>query len=70
MTQGVDRIKQLFEVRPPSLPAIVSPFDGTVSFFEHNKLSYIRVLSDYQKKTYILKENYEVSVKKGEVLLK
>jgi hypothetical protein len=64
MTQGVDRIKQLFEVRSPSLPAIVSPFDGVVSFYEHNKLRYIRVLSDYQKKTYIMKDGYEVSVKK------
>jgi len=64
MTQGVDRIKQLFEVRSPSLPAIVAPFDGKVSFYEHNKQKYIRVLSDYQKKTYIVKDGYSVSVKK------
>jgi DNA-directed RNA polymerase subunit beta' len=27
MTQGIDRIKQLFEVRKPKTPAIVAPFD-------------------------------------------
>jgi len=70
MTQGVDRIKQLFEVRSPSLPAIVAPFDGTVSFYEHNKLKYIRVLSDYHKKPYVVKSDYEVSVKKGMELTK
>ncbi|AHB41045.1 hypothetical protein P148_SR1C00001G0238 [candidate division SR1 bacterium RAAC1_SR1_1] len=70
MTQGVDRIKQLFEVRSPSLPAIVAPFDGKVSLYEHNKLKYIRVLSDYQKKTYVVKADYEVTVKKGMELLK
>jgi DNA-directed RNA polymerase subunit beta' len=70
MTQGVDRIKQLFEVRAPLLPAIVSPFDGVVSFYEHNKLKYIRVLSDFQRKTYLLKPGYVVEVKKGESLTK
>ncbi len=70
MTQGVDRIKQLFEVRSPSLPAIVAPFDGTVSFYEHNKMRYIRVLSDYQKKTYVTKTGYEIVVKKWMELLK
>ncbi len=70
MTQGVDRIKQLFEVRSPSLPAVVAPFDGTVSFYEHNKQRYVRVLSDYQKKTYIIKDGYSVDVKKGAVITK
>ena len=70
MTQGVDRIKQLFEVRSPSLPAIVAPFDGIVSFYDHNKQRYIRILSDYHKKTYIIKKDYEVTVKKWMELLK
>ncbi len=70
VADGVDRIKQLFEVRSPNLPAVVAPFDGTISFYEHNKLKYIRVLSDYQKKTYIVKTDYEVVVKKGMELAK
>jgi len=57
-------------VRSPNLPAIVAPFDGTVSFYDHNKLKYIRVLSDYKKKTYIIKAGYELVVKKGMELLK
>lgn len=65
VADGVDRIKQLFEIRPPSLPAIVAPFDGMVSFYDHNKLRYIRILSDYHKKTYIVKAGYDVSIKKG-----
>lgn len=31
---GIDRVKQLFEVRAPKNPAIVSPFDGVISFEE------------------------------------
>jgi hypothetical protein len=34
MTQGIDRIKQLFEVRAPKIAAIIAPFDGKVSFYE------------------------------------
>ena len=31
---GIDRSKQLSEVRPPKNPAIVAPFDGTIDFEE------------------------------------
>jgi DNA-directed RNA polymerase subunit beta' len=34
MATGIDRIKQLFEVRAPKNPAIVAPFDGTIEFEE------------------------------------
>lgn len=34
MATGIDRIKQLFEVRPPKNPAIVAPFDGVLDFEE------------------------------------
>jgi len=34
MSQGIDRIKQLFEVRAPKKPAVVAPFDGVVRFTE------------------------------------
>jgi hypothetical protein len=30
MTQSIDRIAQLFEVRNPKNPAIVASFDGTI----------------------------------------
>jgi hypothetical protein len=31
MTQGIKRIEQLFEVRTPKNPAVVSPIDGQIS---------------------------------------
>lgn len=34
MATGIDRIKQLFEVRAPKNPAIVAPYDGTLEFEE------------------------------------
>ncbi len=69
-TQGIDRVKQLFEVRDPKTPAIIAPFDGKVSFYETNKLRYVKVVSEYQKKTYLLKEWYKVDVKKWEEVKK
>lgn len=70
MTQGIDRIKQLFEIRTPKNPAIVSPFDGVVKFSESWKLKYIHIISEYEQKTYLLKKGYTSTAKKGETLLK
>ncbi len=67
---GIDRVKQLFEVRDPKTPAIITPFDGKVSFYETNKVRYVKVISEYQKKTYLLKAGYKVDVKKGEEIKK
>ncbi len=69
-TQGIDRVKQLFEVRDPKTPAIITPFDGKVSFYEANKVRYVKVVSEYQKKTYLLKAGYKVDVKKWEEVKK
>lgn len=70
MTQGIDRVKQLFEVRAPKNPAIIAPFDGKVSFLEDGKMRTMVLESDFQKKTYLLKEGYTCTVKKGEILAK
>lgn len=70
MTQSIDRIAQLFEVRKPKNPAIISPFDGTLSFTEKGRLKYMTITSDYENKTYMVKDKYEVTVKKGESLVK
>jgi len=70
MSQGIDRIKQLFEIREPKKPAVVAPFDGIISFSEKWADNYINVESDYQKKQYVIKDNYEISVKKWERLKK
>ncbi len=70
MAQGIDRVKQLFEVRAPKVPAIVAPYDGTVSFREEGKMRFMSVHSDFQKKTYLYKEWYTVTAKKGDAMAK
>jgi len=70
MAQGIDRIKQLFEVRSPKKPAVVAPFDGKVIFSEKWADRYINIESEYQKKPYLLKDEYELSVKKWDYLKK
>jgi len=70
MTQGIDRIKQLFEVRTPKNPAMIAPFDWVTTFTEKSRLRYINVVSEYQKKSYLLKEAYTLLIKKGEELEK
>lgn len=70
MTQGIERIKQLFEVRLPKNPAVIAPFDGTLQFIEKNKIPFLEVVSDYQRKTYLLKDGYEIIVKEGDDIKK
>jgi len=70
---GIDRIKQLFEVRTPKHPAIVAPFDGTIDFEETPewwKFWLIKITSEPQKKVYIIKDGYKITVKKWENLPK
>lgn len=70
---GIDRIKQLFEVRTPKHPAIIAPFDGTIDFEETPegwKFWLIKITSEPQKKVYIVKDWYKLTVKKWEELPK
>ncbi len=70
---GIDRIKQLFEVRTPKHPAIIAPFDGTIDFEETpewGKFWLIKITSEPQKKVYIVKDWYKLTVKKWEKLPK
>ena len=70
MSQGIDRIKQLFEVRSPKKPAVVAPFDGKIMLSEKWADKYINIISEYEKKPYLVKEGYEISVKKWDELKK
>ncbi|MCS6982774.1 MAG: DNA-directed RNA polymerase subunit beta' [Candidatus Absconditabacterales bacterium] len=70
MVEGVERIKQLFEVRKPKVSAIVSPFDGVATLIEEGKLRHLLLESEYEKKVYYLKEGYTICTKKGESLPK
>jgi hypothetical protein len=60
----------LFEVRKPKTPALISPFDGVISFSEKGRLRYITVTSEHQKKIYSFADGYTAIVKKGDLLAK
>lgn len=70
MSQGIDRVTQLFEVRKPKKTAVVAPFDGTVFFSEKWADNYINIESEYKKKSYVVKDDYEIIVKKWDSLKK
>lgn len=63
MSQGIDRIKQLFEVRSPKSSAVVAPFDGTIEFFDKWANRHVKIVSEPEKKTYVIKDAYDVCVK-------
>ena len=69
-SQGIERIKQLFEVRKPKNPAVIAPFDWKVSFSEKGAVRYINISSDYKKQNYVMKSWYKATVKKWDVLKK
>jgi len=64
MTQSIDRIAQLFEVRKPKNPAVIAPFDGSISYTEKGRLRYMTITSDFENKLYSVKDGYTTSVKK------
>jgi DNA-directed RNA polymerase subunit beta' len=70
MAQGIDRIKQLFEVRTPKTPAIIAPFDGTVTFREEGKMKFVILHSDFQKTNYLFKDSYSCVVREWDTLSK
>lgn len=70
---GIDRIKQLFEVRPPKNPAVIAPFDGTIDFEETpegGRFGLMKITSDLQEEAYTIKSGYTLKVKEGQILAK
>ncbi len=70
MAQGIDRVKQLFEVRKPKTSAIISPYDGVVRFYEKWKMKFMSIQSEFEKDTLLFKEGYTLTVKKWDSLIK
>jgi len=70
MVQWLERVNQLFEIRTPKNPAIISPFDGNISIFEEWKMKFMILESDYIKKTYSIKSWYKCELKIGDVIPK
>lgn len=70
ITQGIKRVEELFEVRRPKKPAIVSPFDWEINVVESWKLTEIEVISENEPKVYIIKDSYKIKVKKWDYMKK
>ncbi len=68
ITQGIKRVEELFEVRRPKKPAIISPSDGIVHISEVGKTTEVEVVSDPEPQIYIIKPEYEKIVKKWQML--
>lgn len=73
MATGIDRVKQLFEVRVPKNPAGIAPFDGTLDFEETpegGRFGRLKIISEMQKRSYLLKDGYILTVKEGDLVEK
>lgn len=70
ITQGIRRIEELFEIRKPKKAAVIAPFDGNVKLTESGKLIEVEITSDPIQRTYIIKDGYKATVKKGQALEK
>lgn len=70
MTQGIKRVEELFEVRNPKKPAVITPFDWTAVIVESSKKTEIEITSEPLPVTYVLKEWYDSIVWVWEELAK
>jgi DNA-directed RNA polymerase subunit beta' len=69
ITQGLTRVEELFEARPPHKPAVLSEIDGRVGI--HHKKDTIEVVvsgEDLGSDKYTIPTRYEIVVKKGETV--
>ncbi|KKR07778.1 MAG: DNA-directed RNA polymerase subunit beta', DNA-directed RNA polymerase subunit beta' [Candidatus Peregrinibacteria bacterium GW2011_GWF2_39_17] len=64
ITQGLTRVEELLEARPPKIPALLAKTKGHVKISRKGKYSEIVILSDeVQEKSYLLPEKATVKVK-------
>lgn len=70
MTQGIKRLEELFEIRKPKKPALVSPFDWVVKIVESWKLTEVNIIGEIQEINYFIKDWYTSVVKKWDTLKK
>jgi len=69
MTQGLTRIEEIFEARPPKSPALIAQFDGTIKVSTKGQNSEIHLTSNSPVETsYELPDSYTPSVKVGDVV--
>ncbi len=67
ITQGLTRVEELFEARPPKAAAILAEIDGVVKVSHKGNKTELTLSSEKPvEKAYILEEDFEPVVKKGE----
>jgi len=57
-------------VRKPKKPAVIAPFDGTITISESGKMLDIEILGEPEPKPYIIKDGYKCLVKVNQELKK
>ncbi|MBT6068774.1 DNA-directed RNA polymerase subunit beta' [Candidatus Peregrinibacteria bacterium] len=69
ITQGLTRVEELFEARPPKAAALLAEIDGIVKVSQrHNKAEISLTSEEPIERLYILPEGFEAVVKKGDVI--
>jgi DNA-directed RNA polymerase subunit beta' len=69
ITQGLTRVEELFEARPPRNSAILSEIDGIVSIKHKNESVELVVMGqDLGQDEYDIPNRYEIVVKKGDTV--
>jgi DNA-directed RNA polymerase subunit beta' len=69
MTQGLTRIEEIFEARPPKSPALLAQFDGSVKVSTKGQNTEIHLTSTTPVETsYELPDSYIPSVKVGDTV--
>ncbi|MBU1018381.1 MAG: DNA-directed RNA polymerase subunit beta' [Patescibacteria group bacterium] len=67
ITQGLTRVEELFEARPPKAPAILSELNGKAKLRQGTSSNKITILSDNPiEETYHLAKGHEIKVKVGD----
>ncbi len=69
ITQGLTRVEELFEARPPHKPALLSEIDGRVSIKHKKDLIEVTISGEsLGNDKYVIPTRYEVVVKKGDTV--
>ncbi len=69
ITQGLTRVEELFEARPPKSPAVISEIAGKVKVKHKANVNEVAVISDEPiTLTYHMTKSYKVEVKEGDKL--
>jgi len=67
ITQGLTRVEELFEARPPHKPAVLSDIDGLVNIrHKKERVEVVVMGQEVEQDEYAVPHKYEIIVKKGD----